>query len=322
MHALQIQRHSRVCYWLVLGVLGVFLQQSFAQTTPTARYSTVADMAASRIPTSSNTQISALVTGRLTSNDGGGGVFFYVPGSVLATNDYSVFPSTGTGRWIRQQGSFIDQLWLSSNRDLGFVVPGPGSSSLQWSNSVFGIYTGNVFLSNATADRIAYFDSNKQLKSTSLTPSSLGTVTSVGMTAPNGFTVTGSPVTGSGTLVLSGGPIEIGAACSDETTPITTGNGKVTFRSPKAFTLTAVRASLTTAQASGSIFTVNIKQNGSSVLSTKITIDNGATTSTTATTPPVISTSAITDDSVITVDVDQVGNGTATGLKVWLIGTR
>lgn len=116
--------------------------------------------------------------------------------------------------------------------------------------------------------------------------------------------------------------VNIGAACSDETTPVTTGAGKVTFRSPSAFTLTGVRASLTTAQSSGSIFTVNIKQNGASVLSTKITIDNGATTSTTATTPPVISTSAITDDAQITVDVDQVGDGTATGLKVWLIGTR
>lgn len=116
--------------------------------------------------------------------------------------------------------------------------------------------------------------------------------------------------------------VNIGAACSDETTPITSGNGKVTFRAPSAFTLTGVRASLTTAQSSGSIFTVNIKQNGASVLSTKITIDNGATTSTTATTPPVISTSAITDDAQITVDVDQVGDGTATGLKIWLIGTR
>lgn len=117
-------------------------------------------------------------------------------------------------------------------------------------------------------------------------------------------------------------PVNIGAACSDETTPITVGTNKITFRVPSSFTLTGVRASLTTAQASGSTFTVDINQNGTSVLSTKLTIDNGATTSTTATIPPVISTSAITDDSQITVDVDQIGNGTATGLKIWLIGTR
>lgn len=34
-------------------------------------------------------------------------------------------------------------------------------------------------------------------------------------------------------------------ACSDETTALTTGTGKVTFRMPYAFTVTAVRASLT-----------------------------------------------------------------------------
>ena len=45
-------------------------------------------------------------------------------------------------------------------------------------------------------------------------------------------------------------------ACSDEVTAIAIGTAKITFRMPYAMTLTAVRASLTTAQASGSIFTV------------------------------------------------------------------
>jgi hypothetical protein len=117
-------------------------------------------------------------------------------------------------------------------------------------------------------------------------------------------------------------PIEIQSAASDETTALTTGTAKVTFRAPSAFTLTGVRASLTTAQSSGSIFTVDVNQNGSSVLSTKLTIDNTEKTSVTAATPPVISTSAITDDAEITIDIDQIGNGTAKGLKITLIGTR
>ena len=117
-------------------------------------------------------------------------------------------------------------------------------------------------------------------------------------------------------------PIYIQLAASDETTALTTGTGKVTFRVPSAFTLSSVRASLTTAQASGSIFTVDINQNGASVLSTKLTRDNTEKTSVTAATPAVISTSAITDDSEITVDIDQIGNGTAKGLKITLIGTR
>jgi hypothetical protein len=117
-------------------------------------------------------------------------------------------------------------------------------------------------------------------------------------------------------------PIEIQLACSDETTALTTGTAKITFRMPCAMTLTEVRASLTTAQASGSIFTVDINKSGASVLSTKLTIDNTEKTSTTAATPAVISDSAFGDDSEITIDIDQIGDGTAKGLKVTLIGTK
>lgn len=124
------------------------------------------------------------------------------------------------------------------------------------------------------------------------------------------------------TGVFKGLPIEIQAAASDETTALTTGTAKVTFRTPAAFTLTGVRASLTTAQGSGLIFTVDINENGSSVLGTKLTIDNTEKTSVTAATPATITTSAITDDAEITIDIDQIGNGTAKGLKITLIGTR
>lgn len=110
-------------------------------------------------------------------------------------------------------------------------------------------------------------------------------------------------------------------AVTDEVTNIGTGTGKVSFRMPYAMTLTAVRASLVVAQASGSIFTVDINESGSSILSTKLTIDNTETTSVTAATPPVISDTALADDAVITVDVDQIGNGSAIGLKITLIGT-
>jgi len=111
-------------------------------------------------------------------------------------------------------------------------------------------------------------------------------------------------------------------ACSDETTALTTGAGKVTFRMPYAFTLSAVRASLTTAQTSGSILTVDINEAGASILSTKLTIDNTEKTSTTAATAAVISDTALADDAEITIDIDQVGDGTAKGLKVYLIGSK
>lgn len=111
-------------------------------------------------------------------------------------------------------------------------------------------------------------------------------------------------------------------ACSDETTALTSGTGKVTFRMPYAFTLSAVRASLTTAQTSGSIFTVDINEGGTTILSTKLTIDNTEKTSTTAATPAVISDTALADDAEMTVDIDQIGDGTAKGLKIILIGKK
>lgn len=111
-------------------------------------------------------------------------------------------------------------------------------------------------------------------------------------------------------------------ACSDESTALTAGTAKITFRMPYAMTLTSVRASLKTAQTSGSIFTVDINESGSSVLSTKLTIDNTEKTSTTAAAEPVISDGNLADDAEITIDIDQVGDGTAKGLKVTLIGTR
>jgi hypothetical protein len=126
-------------------------------------------------------------------------------------------------------------------------------------------------------------------------------------------------VRGDGSLAAL--PFELVVAASDETTALTAGTAKITFRMPRAVTLTAVRASLTTAQASGSIFTVDINEGGTSILSTKLTIDNTEKTSTTAATPPVISDTSLSDDAEMTIDVDQIGNGTAKGLKVMLIGT-
>lgn len=117
--------------------------------------------------------------------------------------------------------------------------------------------------------------------------------------------------------------VPIHVACSDETTALTTGTAKVTFRMPFAFTLTAVRASVTTAPTGASLLTVDINENGVSILSTKITIDASEKTSTTAATPPVISDSALADDAEITIDIDQVGSTIAgAGLKVCLIGYK
>lgn len=111
-------------------------------------------------------------------------------------------------------------------------------------------------------------------------------------------------------------------ACSDESTDLTTGTGKLTYRMPFAMTLTEVRASVTTAP-TGSALTVDINESGTSVLSTKLTIDAGEKTSTTAATPAVISDSSLADDAEITIDIDAIGSSVAgAGLKVLLLGKR
>lgn len=109
-------------------------------------------------------------------------------------------------------------------------------------------------------------------------------------------------------------------ACSDETTALTAGAAKVTFHMPFSMTLTEVFAGLTTPQTSGSIFTVDVNESGASILSTKITIDNAEETSLTAATAPVISDASLGKGAKITVDIDQIGDGTAKGLKIYLIG--
>lgn len=114
-------------------------------------------------------------------------------------------------------------------------------------------------------------------------------------------------------------PAVVQFAVSDETTALTTGTAKITLRAPHAMTVTGVRASLTTASTSGAV-SVDINVGGVSILSTVITIDQDEKTSTTAATPAVISTSAISDDAEITVDIDGAGTDAA-GLKVALIGT-
>ena len=115
-------------------------------------------------------------------------------------------------------------------------------------------------------------------------------------------------------------PWSLVIAIGDETTVLAIGTSKVTFRLPHAVTLTEVRASLTTESSSGNP-TFDVNENGASILSTKLSIDAGETTSTTATVPAVISTNSLADDAEITIDIDSAGVGAA-GAKVTLIGYK
>ena len=105
----------------------------------------------------------------------------------------------------------------------------------------------------------------------------------------------------------------------DEDTVLTTGI-KLTIRFPFDTVLTDVRASISTAQTSGSILTFDVnKSNGSTILNPKITIDNGEKTSVTAAILPGIETTTFASDAFVTIDIEQVGDGTAKGLRITFI---
>ena len=125
-------------------------------------------------------------------------------------------------------------------------------------------------------------------------------------------------------LVLKGIEEIIIVALSDETTDLTTGTGKASFHMPFAMTLTGVKASVNTAPA-GQEIEVDINEGGSTILTTKLTIDAGEKTSLTAATAAVIGGAGpdLADNAEITFDIDQVGTSTkGKGLKVTLYGYR
>lgn len=112
----------------------------------------------------------------------------------------------------------------------------------------------------------------------------------------------------------------IGIVLSDETTTITTGTAKATFHLPWPFVLESVMAELNTVSSSG-IPTVDINVNGSTILSTKLTIDASELTSITAATAAVMTSTSFVRGDSFTFDQDVAGTG-AKGMKVWLVGYR
>ena len=116
-------------------------------------------------------------------------------------------------------------------------------------------------------------------------------------------------------------------ACSGTTETLTTGTGKMTFRMPYAYTIDSVRASLTSAGGASGTTTIDINENtgggAASILSTKITIDYGDTTSVGASAAPVVSDSSLADNAIITIDIDALtGDADEAGLVVYIIGNK
>ena len=246
-------------------------------------------------------QTSSTLSPNISSHDG----YYYLCDT--SSNSVTVtLPAIGTSEGVK----FAFQKTHASN---SLIFQRSGSDTLNGSAS-------NITLTDVDSQILFVSDNNSpdNWVGTNLNQIQAGT----------GLTKTGSvlAVTAGGiglTQIATAAKTEcIAIACSDETTALTTGTAKTTFHMPYAFTLTGVKAGVTTAPA-GSVLTVDINEAGATILTTKLTIDAGEKTSATAATAAVIGGAgpALAADALMTVDLDGVGSSTAgAGLKIYLIG--
>ena len=220
-------------------------------------------------------------------------------GSTFGT-DNRVIRSDGTGKGVQSSGVTIDDsVNVSGIAALSATTIELGhASDTTLARSAAGKVTieSNLIaaIADPGADRVLIWDDSAS--------------DYVGATL-NGLEISGTTLRNLETWVI---------AASDETTAITTGTNKATFVFPYNFTVTSVGASLNTVSSSGTP-TIDINESGTTILSTKITIDASEKTSLTAATAPVISDTSITAGNEIGIDIDTAGTG-AKGLKVWIRG--
>ena len=104
---------------------------------------------------------------------------------------------------------------------------------------------------------------------------------------------------------------------SDEINNLTVGVSKSTFRWPYTGVVQKVKTSVTVAP-TGTTVIIDINKNGTSVLSTKLSIDATEKTSVTAAIAAVLSDTTFVENDEITIDIDQVGSTLAgKGCKVY-----
>lgn len=128
--------------------------------------------------------------------------------------------------------------------------------------------------------------------------------------------------------IQSAPQVTINQQVRDDATVLTVANSVKVFRSSEAMYLTEIRAFLAEHQTSGALVRVQLQYfhvptgEWGNVLDTQLTIDNYERTSTTAAVPATINTSFFPDDTEFRVNITQVGNGTAKGLSLALLGYK
>lgn len=115
-------------------------------------------------------------------------------------------------------------------------------------------------------------------------------------------------------------PYDLIIPCSDQTSDLETGEDVISFFTPRGITVAAVFIYVNTAP-TGAAIIVDIKENGTSIFSTKPQIDAGENSSLTGVLG-TISDAVLGAASVISIDIDQVGSSTpGKGLMVAIRGS-
>ena len=110
----------------------------------------------------------------------------------------------------------------------------------------------------------------------------------------------------------------MGFALSDETSALTTGQ-KIATDMPVSMNVKRVYASVGTAGGTSAI-TIDIEDEGVTILNAVVSISAGTNNAETTTFTGAASNYQLTKGDALTIDVDSIDDGTANGLKVYLIG--
>ena len=110
----------------------------------------------------------------------------------------------------------------------------------------------------------------------------------------------------------------MGFALSDETSALTTGQ-KIATDMPVSMNVKRVYASVGTAGGTSAI-TIDVEDEGVTILNAVVSISAGANNAETSTFTGAASSYQLTKGDALTIDVDSIDDGTANGLKVYLIG--
>jgi len=248
---------------------------------------------------------------------------------------YPYFPNVST-QWKKKQkldSLSIKEISTPSNPDANYMKLYFKSDGKLYKLNSSGVET----VSNSTVSAItqALLDAKANIASPTFTGTVvLPNVPAIVTTQLNLKSTLASP-TFTGTVVLPNTPAIVQTAINQkpETIPIALGDEStvlstastsvpvVTYNIPYGFEVTNVIISATIAGTGVNLVTVDVHDDGTTIFSTKVTLDATEKTSATSSTQPVINSGTIVANSLIEIFVDVVDtDNVCAGLKVWLVG--